>query len=86
MQQRRCCRTVSCKATDSFYRAGDFADATLKTIQWTLEPWQDRSEYVQGNICYTLPIQVAVDEVLASLPGRPFYMLGDRAYIIKGVE
>lgn len=123
------------KAADSFYRSGDFADTALETVQRALKPWQDRFEYIQGDICQTLPLQrprplcyaridvdlyaparvaletiydwvveggivylddyvsektvgerLAVDEVLADRPERPFYMLGDRAYIIKGVD
>lgn len=123
------------KAADNFYRTGDFADTALTAIQQTLAPWVDRFEYVQGDICQTLPVQkprplcyarvdvdlyeparvafeitydwvveggivyfddyvsektvgerLAVDEILANRPERPFYMLGDRAYIIKGVQ
>jgi len=122
------------KTCDPFYGEGDFADTSIECMRRTLDPWRDRFEYVQGDICKTARLQrprplcyvridvdlyeparraleatydwvvdggivyfddyvsektvgerLAVDEVLAGRPERPFYMIGDRAYIIKGV-
>ena len=49
---------------------------------------------VPGGILYfddyvsekTVGERLAVDEVLKGKKERPFYMLGDRAYIIKGIS
>lgn len=121
-------------AVDNYYKQGDFSDTNIDKIRQRLEPWKDRFEYVQGDICTTIKQQperplcyvridvdlyhptlaimqttydwmvpkgviyfddyvselcvgerLAIDEFLHDKTERPHYMIGERAYIIKGI-